>query len=165
MSIIRINSAFTLIELMIVVAIIGFLASLAIPSYTNYLAKAKQAEVAMNLASLHAAQQAYWAQHGTYSTQLSGENGLGWTPAGYNKQGGTHNFNYTYGFNTGNSQEGVNFFIGNLKTGNEHLQLTQADETGFVAAAAAQLKKGNKPDVWVIDENRTIRHLQDGLES
>ena len=55
---------FTLIELMIVVAIIVFLAVLAVPQLFHYKAKAYQAEVAMNLASLHTAQQVYFAQHG-----------------------------------------------------------------------------------------------------
>jgi prepilin-type N-terminal cleavage/methylation domain-containing protein len=62
---------FTLIELMIVVSIIGILASVAIPSFINYQLTAKRAEAFANLSSLAKAQKSYYAEFNTYIGVLS----------------------------------------------------------------------------------------------
>ena len=54
------NFAFTLIELMIVVAILGILAVVAIPSFVRYMRKAKTAEAIRNLNKIGKGAMIYW---------------------------------------------------------------------------------------------------------
>jgi type IV pilus assembly protein PilA len=65
------NKGFTLIELMIVVAIIGILAAIAIPNFMSYQCKASQAEARTALGAIRTQQEAYLALWDTYTTNLS----------------------------------------------------------------------------------------------
>src|SRR3989344_1148956 len=152
---------FTLIELMIVVAIIAFLAMVSVPTFTRFLAKAKRAEAYMNLSSIYAAQKAYWAENGKYSDVLYGEGGVSWKPEGYRGGGQGENFYYTYGF--GNGSEGRNYFTGKLNTSRSHLSNTSASPSGFKAVAAGDIMGNGKPDILMVDENNTITIVQDAL--
>ena len=63
----REQSAFTLIELIFAIVIIGVLASLAIPRYTYTMEKMRLAEGLQILETLRSAQDAYRTETGTYA--------------------------------------------------------------------------------------------------
>jgi len=69
---------FTLIELMIVVAIIGILAAIAIPNFLRFQAKSRTSEGKTNLKAIHIAQGSYYGEHNNYSDFAT----IGWTPVG-----------------------------------------------------------------------------------
>ena len=60
------QKGFTLIELMIVVAIIGILAAIAIPNYNRFQAKAKLSEVKINLKGIYTAKASVFAERDTF---------------------------------------------------------------------------------------------------
>lgn len=71
------KKGFTLIELMIVVAIIGILAAIAIPNFVRFQARSKQSEAKTNLKALFTAQKAYYGEKDRYESDGSI---IGWAP-------------------------------------------------------------------------------------
>ncbi|MDX2100346.1 MAG: type IV pilin-like G/H family protein [Leptolyngbyaceae cyanobacterium bins.59] len=70
------NKGFTLVELLIVVIIVGILATIAIPGFLNQATKAKQSEAKQSVGSMNRAQQMYYMESGQWATEL-GNLGLG----------------------------------------------------------------------------------------
>src|SRR3989442_12895302 len=70
-----VQKGFTLIELMIVVAIIGILAAIAIPNFIKFQARSKQSEAKANLKAIFTAQKAFYQEKDRFST-LTGEVGF-----------------------------------------------------------------------------------------
>lgn len=60
------QSGFTLVELMVVVAIIGILASIAVPAYTDYVKRGKAAEATSTLGDLKVKMEQYFQDNRTY---------------------------------------------------------------------------------------------------
>lgn len=143
------KKGFTIIELMIVIAIIGFLAMVSVPSLKKFLAKAKRTEAHLNLSSLATAQKVYWAEHGTYTDDLQA---LGWKPEG--------EVHYSYGFP---GSEGKNNIVGKLGGGTAGLASGKADKQGFIAVAAGDIDGDGEPDIITIDQNNKITIEKDDL--
>lgn len=59
----RAPGGFTLVEVMIVVAILGILATIAIPSYLRMRERVKVAEVKANLGAVRVGEHAFYAEH------------------------------------------------------------------------------------------------------
>ena len=63
-------NGFTLMEVMITVVIIGILASIAYPSYTNYVTAARRSDSTINLTRIAALQEKFFTQCGVYANNL-----------------------------------------------------------------------------------------------
>lgn len=143
------KKGFTLIELMIVIAIIAFLAMVSVPSLKKFLAKAKRAEAHLNLSALATAEKVYWAEHGTYTDDLQA---LGWKPEGETQ--------YSYGFP---GAEGKNNIVGKLGGGASGLSSAKASKDGFVVAAAGDIDGDGEQDILTIDQTNKITIEKDDL--
>lgn len=64
------QKGFSLVELMIVVAIIGILAAIAIPNFQKFQEKARQAEAKSSLSGIFTAEAAFFAEYNTYSARF-----------------------------------------------------------------------------------------------
>ena len=84
------SSGYTLIEIMVAVAIISIVAAIAIPSYTGYITTSRNAAARANIEPLRLAQEDYWLDNGTYVAGAWSEAGaktlesgvIGWRPDG-----------------------------------------------------------------------------------
>jgi len=153
------DRGFTLIELMIVVAIIGILAAIAIPNFMTYQAKARQSEAKVNLGGIFTTATSYFAENNTFWTAGMNANALGYKPAGSSK------YHLYYGGVTANEMitpafDAVAVPCNTTAPSAAPLPAGSAvGATGFTAAAIGNIDNDSICDEWEIND---IRNLTNG---
>ncbi len=145
------NKGFTLIELMIVVAIIGILAAIAIPNFMTYQAKSRQSEAKVGLGGIFTTATSFFAENGTFSVVPSG---LGYAPAGSPK--------YTFSYN------GLQInTVGTATICNGVTTVIPAAATAsaFTAGARGNIDGDNTCDEWTINDVRALVNTANDVAS
>jgi len=145
------KKGFTLIELMIVVAIIGVLAAIAIPNFLKYQAKAKQSEAKTNLGAIGTTAEAYRAEHDTYMIAMSS---LGWQPQG------TTRYRYWY-YKV--KAAGTPSTVDTTLVPNYTDPGSDATATAFSTYAIGQIDTDKTADVWLYTEARQLTNPTDDV--
>ncbi len=116
------QGGFTLIEAMIVVAIIAILAAIAYPSYTEYVLRGNRTEGMALLNEAAARQERYFAQNNTYTDTVADLNMNAQSPHGY----------YTLSI----SNVGANTYTLTAATANSQTRDTKCGNLGLDQAGA-----------------------------
>ena len=167
------QKGFTLIELMIVVAIIGILAVIAVPNFQKFQARAKQSEAKTNLKGIYTAKVANFQASDTYMCvktcfcdwQLDGN---------ANTQGDlntTSNARYSYHCADKTSAivataDLVDEFTltGNGSTGcRDAVQAPNGSDRAFFATATGNVDSDAQCDEWTINHNNCLHNVQNDV--
>jgi len=125
---------------MIVVGILGILATLATGSFLSYQSKAKQAEAKTNLGAIGELAQSYKTEHDTYVTDWTG---IGWRPMGSTRY--RYWYNGEYAPDTPTSPEaGIDYSDPG----------SRADADTFTAYAVGNIDNDTSTDVWSYNQDR-----------
>ena len=163
------QKGFTLIELMVVVAIIGILAAIAIPNFVKFQARSKQTEAKANLKAVFTAEKAFYQEKNRYSS-LTGE--VGFEPERNNRYAYFLNSTGTYEARTASTITEATtyggvlvdvFKYGTANNMNQTAPINQCTGSGtvgvvaappsFVAAAAGQIDADLEIDAWSISSD------------
>lgn len=78
------KAGFSLVELMVVVAIIGILATIAVPNFQRFQAKARQSNAKVELSGVYTAEKSFFTEYSVYHGNLPG---IGFLPDGFRADG------------------------------------------------------------------------------
>jgi len=140
---VRKNKGFTLVELMIVVAIIGILAAIAIPNFMMFVAKTKRSEVKYNLEAIFKAEISYFAEQNTFSNSFAA---IRWEP-----EGTIYYYTFTMGAEYYGLDVARNPEPGGLSYG--------ADATSFTASGWGNIDNDLTLDIWYINDRKDMTTL------
>jgi type IV pilus assembly protein PilA len=139
------QKGFTLIELMIVVAIIGILAAIAIPNFLAYQARSKQSEAKTNLGGIYTSEIGYFGEYNDFNSAFA--------TIGYQVAGTTARYNYSLG---GPAWVGAAMGSTCSAWGGAGVTLQAAGVPGFTAAAVGNVDTDPLCDVWTMNDNKTL---------
>ena len=145
----RKNEGFTLIELMIVVAIIAILAAIAIPNFLKFISKTRRAEVKYNLEAIYKAEISWYGEYNIFDNSF---NMIRWRPAG---------MIYYYTFSAGTGTEGLSLAVNPMPA----TAVPFANDNGFSAYGWGNIDSDGTIDVWHIDDQKNLVNDVDDLGS
>jgi type IV pilus assembly protein PilA len=184
------KAGFSLVELMVVVAIIGILATIAVPNFQKFQARAKQSNAKAELSGVYTVQRAFNSEHNTFHTNLPY---VGYIPEGYNLDANrcptglaadaTRVYSVGFGANgAGNSAvnfevPGTQIFCGNAV--GERISFysfaapnrdpgaipagSATTATTFIAEARGLITSGTRQDRWTINDAKVLNNDQSGI--